>query len=133
MSTRTKFHALKSTIKTLATEGRGLRDQARLTSHGERYALKVDANDVGEDARSHLLAYALLRGRELTKVESPSTRNVPNSSRILHLLKQYYVHIEGRDQDEFLEHAEKQLGAWIKICDRNFLHHEGEQTAREAA
>lgn len=117
MAKYTKFPDLKESIKSLAAYGRNLRDKARKTSHQERYDLKDLARDVGEEARTNLLAYALLRGRELSKVESPSTRNAPSRYDILDLLKQYVP----EDSEEFLADAHKKLTNWIKICDKNFL------------
>jgi len=91
---------IQTAIKTLAAEGRQKRNEARQTSHMERYHLKAEANEVGSDAREHLLAYHILRGRHPALSESPNTRwsnwSFPASSRVVALVG---MHFEGSGVD----------------------------------
>jgi hypothetical protein len=79
---KTELLALKTQIKTLAAEGTAIRARIRESSGRARYDAWNEKRAVGDEARAHLLAYALLRGRAYAAVES-STRAAP-SPRVLH-------------------------------------------------
>ena len=81
MDERTRH--LKVKIKNLADEARTIRHEEQKTSGMERWGLQHHRKTVVRRAARHnLLAYAFLRGRPYSRVESASTRNLPEWKRV---------------------------------------------------
>jgi len=124
---------LKSAIVGLAAQGRHLRNTARKAKGLLRHNLKGRASWVGDEARDHLLAYALVRGRPLEGVESPKTRTVFDKETVLRLCERFYTE-SSKTEDEtwndfyarkraekeaFLADAKEKLDAWYSVCRKN--------------
>jgi hypothetical protein len=81
MNERTRH--LKVKIKNLADEARTIRQEESKTSGMERWSLQHHRKTVVRRAARHnLLAYAFLRGRPYSRVESACTENTPDWKRI---------------------------------------------------
>src|SRR5262249_21512012 len=61
--------ALKTRIKDLAGQGRGLRERIQATSGLERHALWLEKRRIGRQARAAFLAYGFLRGVPYERIE----------------------------------------------------------------
>lgn len=114
-----KLQALQTRIKALAADGRAKRTEARTLTDLDRHYAKCEANDIGDDARHLLLAYALLRGRDLEKCESPQTRTPFSVERVLSLIEEHYTPREDVDTEEFLTECKAKLHAWNRRCYHN--------------
>lgn len=66
--------ALKSEIKSRASESRELNSLIRASSGEERHGIRLQKRRIGENARWLLLAYAWLRGRPYLQVEQRCNR-----------------------------------------------------------
>ena len=122
MTTKLKtenLRTLQSRIKTLAADGRAKRTEARALSGLDRHQAKQEANWIGADAREHLLAYALLRGKDIARCESPATNSPFNVSTVMDIIKEHYTPIEGVDTEAFLAECNAKLHAWNKRCYHN--------------
>ncbi len=114
-----KLQDLQSRIKGLAADGRAKRAEAQTLTHLDRHQAKCEANWIGSDARDHLLAYALLRGRDLAKCESPRTRTPFDVSAVMSIIEAYYTPREGVDTETFLDECRSKLHAWNKAAYTN--------------
>lgn len=125
--------SLKSAIVGLAAQGRDLRNTAQKATGLARHGLKVQAKGIGADAREHLLAYALIRGRALETVESPRTRTVFNKEAVLRLCERFYTEAtkvedetwnvfyarKRAEKEAFLADTQVKIDAWWSVCCKN--------------
>lgn len=80
---------LKVKILSLAAEAQIIRKEARKTKGHVRYCLNAHRkNDVRGEARSALLAYGFLRGRQYSQMES-KTHKGPDWKRVEALVRKY--------------------------------------------
>jgi hypothetical protein len=139
-----KLNGLQAEIKDKAAQGRSLRDEARTLTGPDRHALKVEANDLGSDARLDLLAYGYLRGRTIEQMESPTSRpeNLPSVSSIVdHTLWHFRPQQEEETPEEYQAARaalkaviEADLKAWRKRLIINATEREArKRQARQAA
>lgn len=106
MEERTRH--LKVKVKNLAEEARIIRKEEAQTSGMERWSLQHHRKTVVRRAARHnLLAYAFLRGRPYSCVESTSTRNLPEWKRIKKIATDF-----GGDPERF-DNWIQEAEAWL--------------------
>jgi hypothetical protein len=96
---------------------------------------------IKQDAtRERLLAYTVLRNRDLAKCESPFTRTEFSVRRVMGIVEEHYEPLDGIDTDAALEAFEDKLSAWngYAIKNRDYVHANGvrglhERMLKEAA
>ena len=106
MEERTRH--LKVKVKNLADEARTIRQEERKTSGMERWHLQHHRKTVVRRAARHnLLAYAFLRGRPYSRVESAATRRLPEWKRVRNVVTTF-----GGDAERFDDWI-REAEAWL--------------------
>lgn len=78
------LHVLRAKIKGFASESQSIRRQINASKGEKRHALWMLKHEIGFQARMHLLAYALLRGKKFSSVERKGCfENIGSLERIL--------------------------------------------------
>ncbi len=111
---------LKVKIKSLAAEAKIIRLEETRSKGNQRQSLYFHRiYDVRQEARLSQLAYAFLRGREYSQVESKNSKPV-NWDRLIKLVDKFGIHyfyVDGRKEyDRLLLEQQIALRKWIEFA-----------------
>jgi hypothetical protein len=115
-----KLKELKVKIKSLAAEAKIIRLEETRSKGSQRQSLYFHRiYDVRQEARLSQLAYAFLRGREYSQVESKNSKLV-NWDRLIKLVEKFgifYFYVDSRKEyDRLLLEQQTSLRKWIELA-----------------